>query len=319
MPKDFILDNFKKIIMSKKLKIRRFEEYNYQSLHINGKTIRIALDSNKPIKELAYPEFYDVKMEKSCHGGCSYCYVDSKSTDPHITNILEKFTKFFINMNSNQKPFQIAFGGGEPTEHPQFIDLMKLSHSMDIMPNYTTNGMWIRKSKDEQTKILNVTKDYCGGVALSTHPHLKKYWESAVNKYIKEDIFTNFHIIIGNKQSIDNFIKLYKKYTGKIKYFVLLPLVETGRAKNVKVDFEYLHKTLPDKLDDIAFGANFYPFLCKYKNAKNSKGKRKYNVSLYVPEIMSGYLSLETMKVYKSSFNLEIKDCIPDYLKDLAL
>lgn len=301
------------------LKIRRFEECNYQGLHINGKTIRIALDSNKPIEELAYPEFYDVKMEKFCEGKCPYCYVDSKHTDPHMSNILEKFTDFFSKMDKNQKPFQIAFGGGEPTEHPQFLDLMKLSHSMDIMPNYTTNGMWVKKSEKEQREILDVTKEYCGGVALSTHPHLKRYWEPAADKFIEEDIFTNFHIIIGDKKSIDNFMELYEKYTGHIKYFVLLPLMETGRAKNVTVDFEYLNETLPDKLDDIAFGANFYPFLCDYKHAKNSKGEKKYNVSLYEPEIMSGYLDLSDMKVYKSSFNLEIKTNIPKHLKELAL
>ncbi len=295
------------------LKIRRFEEHNYQGLHINGKTIRIALDPKKPIEELVYPEFYDVKMEEYCDGRCPYCYVDSKHTDPHMENIVEKFQKFFGDMDDNQRPFQIAFGGGEPTEHPDFIELMKHCHSMGIMPNYTTNGMWVRKSEEEQRAILDVTKNYCGGVALSTHPHLKKYWEPAVDKFIKEDIFTNFHIIIGEKRSIDRFIELYEKYTGKIKYFVLLPLMETGRAKNVKVDFEYLHNTLPDKMDDIAFGANFYPFLCDYKKTG------KYNVSLYEPEIMSGYLDLTDMKVYKSSFVQELKTNIPNHLKALAL
>ena len=296
------------------IKIREFKEHNYKGIHVNGKTIRIALDPTKPIDELVYPEFYDVKMEEFCDGRCPYCYVDSKHTDPHMKNIIEKFESFYGGMSDNEKPFQIAFGGGEPTEHPQFIELMKLSHSMGIMPNYTTNGMWIRKSEEEQQAIIDVTKNYCGGVALSTHRHLKRFWIPAAEKFINNEIFTNLHIIIGDKKSIDTFMAIYEKYSGKgMKYFVLLPLMETGRAKNVKVDFEYLHKTLPDVMDDIAFGANFYPFLCDYKHTG------KYNVSLYEPEIMSGYLDLTDMKVYKSSFLQEIKTNIPEHLKALAI
>ena len=138
------------------IKIREFKEHNYKGIHVNGKTIRIALDPTKPIDELVYPEFYDVKMEEFCDGRCPYCYVDSKHTDPHMKNIIEKFESFYGGMSDNEKPFQIAFGGGEPTEHPQFIELMKLSHSMGIMPNYTTNGMWIRKSEEEQQAIIDV-------------------------------------------------------------------------------------------------------------------------------------------------------------------
>ncbi len=292
------------------IKTRIFKQENYKGIHINGKTIRIALNPKKPIDELTWPEFYDVKMEEFCLGRCPYCYVDSKHTDPHMSDIISKFKKFFESMTDNQKPFQIAFGGGEPTEHPDFIELMKLSHSMGITPNYTTNGMWVKKPLCKQKAILDVTKDFCGGVALSTHTHLKRYWTEAANKFIKQNIFTNFHIIIGDKSSIDNFLELYNKYSERgIKYFVLLPLMETGRAKNVKVDFEYLHKMLPDDMHDIAFGANFYPFLCDYKSTG------KYKLSLYEPEIMSGYLDLNDMQIYKSSFSPEHKTKHPYYGK----
>ena len=45
----------------------------------------------------------------------------------------------------------------------------------------------------------------------------------------------------------------------------------------------------------IAFGANFYNFLCK--------NQKKYKVSLYSPEIVSKYLILDDrMGVYNNSF-----------------
>jgi len=281
------------------IKTRIFPEHNYKGIHINGKTIRIALDPKKPIEELRYPEFYDVKVTPYCEGNCPYCYQSSVSTTDHPDNIVNKFLDYYGPMDNNQKPFQIAFGGGEPTTHPQFVELMLASHHLGITPNYTTNGMWVTFPILQRTELLKVTKDYCGGVAVSTHPHLKPYWETAVKMYLDENIFTNLHIIIGGKKSIDDFLEIYEKYKGRVKYFVLLPLTAQGRAKESFVDWEYFEKRVEGSPSDIAFGANFYPYLCK--------DRTRFKVSLYEPEIMSGYLDLENMKVYKSSFSSEEK------------
>lgn len=280
------------------IKTRVFPEHNYKGIHMNGKTIRIALDPNKPITELKFPEFYDVACSNTCFGECSYCYVDAKSDGIQIENIVEKFENFFSIMSENEKPFQIAFGGtGEPTTHPMFIPLMIKSHEMGITPNYTTNGMWSFESQENQDAILEVTKNYCGGVAVSTHPHLEKYWRRAVELYLNEGIFTNLHIIIGDNKSVDNFVNIYNEYKGKVKYFVLLPLTAQGRAKEAFVDWDYFQKNIDGSPADIAFGANFFPYL--------SKDPGRFKVSIYEPEIMSSYLKLEDMKVYKSSFSSE--------------
>lgn len=53
---------------------------------------------------------------------------------------------------------------------------------------------------------------------------------------------------------------------------------------------------LPENQSQIAFGANFYPYLLK--------GGHNIKVALYEPEIMSKFLDLKDMKVYPSSFNL---------------
>jgi len=277
------------------IKTRIFPEHNYKGIHINGKTIRIALDPKKPISELQWPEFYDVKVTPYCKGNCPYCYQDSLSTVQHPDNIVEKFESFFSPMTKNQKPFQIAFGGGEPTTHPDFSKLMKVCYDMDIAPNYTSNGMWVKaENRDE---IMETTKKYCGGVAVSTHPHLEKYWKAATDAYLEEGVFTNLHIIIGGKGSIDDFVEIYKEYHGRVKYFVLLPLTAQGRANESFVDWEYFQESVDGSPADIAFGANFYPFLCSTPS--------RFKVSLYEPEIMSKYLSLEDMSIYKSSFSEE--------------
>lgn len=283
------------------IKTRIEEEANYRSIWCNGKTLRFAIDSSKPITELRYPEFYDIKVTGNCEGKCPYCYMSSVP-EKHYENIIEKTRNFFKDMTTNQLPFQVALGGGEPTSHPDFIKLLQLlKEEFDICPNYTTNGMWSYTSNDwglttNGYNILEATKKYCGGVAVSCHPHLTKYWKNAAKWYSSHNIRLNFHIIISDKESIDYFKEIYNEWKDKVEYFVLLPYGNQGRAEKKEIDWEYLVQTLPEQQNQIAFGANFYPYLLK--------GGHDIKVALYEPEIMSKFLDLKDMKVYPSSFNL---------------
>ena len=49
------------------MKIRIFPEKNYKAIFKDGKTLRIALDKSKPILDLDYPEFMDVKITDRCN------------------------------------------------------------------------------------------------------------------------------------------------------------------------------------------------------------------------------------------------------------
>lgn len=276
------------------MKIRTFPEYNYKAFHQNGKTLRIALDPSKPIRELLYPEFFDVKVTSKCEGNCSYCYQSSVASVDNKDGIVDRFVGFFSRFDKNQMPFQIAFGGGEPTSHPDFGKLLEACFKLGITPNYTTNGMWVKEIR-KSVDVLADTISFCGGVAVSTHPHLDKYWKRAVELYLEHDVHTNLHIIIGDRNSIDRFADIYKEYTGKVKYFVLLPLSAQGRSTETFSDWEYLTSKIDGSPKDIAFGANFHPYL--------SRDSSRFNVSIYDPESMSAYLDLETMKVFKSSFS----------------
>jgi organic radical activating enzyme len=283
------------------VKIRVFEESNYKAVWHKGKTIRIALDPTKPITELAFPEFYDIKLTDYCKGKCPWCYMDSKDTDSHFVDVIQKIKDYFGPMSKNERPFQVAIGGGEPTEHPDFIEVLKTFSELGIEPNYTTNGMFVdytsAEASEKEINILENTQKYCGGVAVSCHPHLQDYWEVASRQFLKYKAKLNFHLIISDKESIDTFKEIYDKWSDKIDYFVLLPYGNQGRAEDKIIDWKYLVEVMPENTAKIAFGANFYPYL--------KDGKNKFDVSLYEPEIMSKFLDLKDMKLYKSSFNLE--------------
>ncbi len=270
------------------VKTRVINECNYKAVYFDNKTIRMKLDNTKPIQKLTYPEFYDVKITDKCFGNCPFCYQDSKKIGQHYNH---KFiSEYFGSMSENNRPFSVAIGGGEPTLHPEFKDILKAFKNLGIDPNYTTNGMHVT---DE---ILDLTQRYCGGVAISTHSHLYDYWSTAINKYSQIKTNVNLHIIISDAKSVDEFVKIFNQYKHQIKYFVLLPYIHMGRAKNVETNFDYLFEILKNiPLEQIAFGANFYPYLLK---------NRWIPASLYEPEGFSKYIDLKDNKIYNSSFNL---------------
>jgi len=270
------------------MKTRIFPNSNYKALYINGKTLRLPIDAKQPVTELEYPEFFDVKITNKCYGACPYCYQSSTAKPDHFTNVAEKVRQFFGSMTENERPFQVAIGGGEPTLHPEFREICAAFKKLGIDPNYTTNGTNLT---DE---ILDITEEFVNGVAVSTHPHLD--WEAGVEKLRSRGIYTNLHVIISDEESVSRFADIYKQFTGKIKYFVLLPMINQGRANsefNCWPKLKEFLNSLEDR-SDVAFGALMHPFLSDLD----------WDISIYEPEAFSRYLVMnDEMKEYPSSFS----------------
>ena len=290
--------------MHQLVKTRREESANYSSVFFNGKTIRIPLDRSKPITELEYPEFYDISLGTKCDTGkCPWCYAKGNPKGVHYKNVTQKILNYFGNMTENQRPYQVAIGGQqEPLEHPEFESVLKAFVQLGIVPNYTTNGVLFN---DEAVRL---TKEYCGGVAITLHPHLENSWRQAIELAVANKLRTNIHYIVSDTVSIDALKKLYEEYNGRVDYFVLLPYMNVGFAeKRPKIiDYASLEEWL-DKIHsfaNIAFGANFYGFL---------KPLKKWDVSLYPPEILSKYLVCDdNMGLYNNSFDMLPKsDSVP--------
>jgi sulfatase maturation enzyme AslB (radical SAM superfamily) len=281
-------------------KRRTLPESNYSAVFVGGKTVRIPIDSSAPITELDYPEFYDVAINSKCYGGCPYCYTCATTEGDNFQNVPQKIEEFFGGMSVDQRPFQVALGGaGEPTLHPEFVEILSKFQELGITPNYTTNGMHLSQ------EILAATKELCGGVAITLHPHLETTWRRGIEKLLAKGIRTNTHVVISDKTSIDRCAELYHHYHARypkngIEYFVLLPYMNVGFATGEnerEIDTEHLSNWLDSvhQNGDIAFGSNFYHFL---------REKGHYGVSLYPPEILSKYLVMDDhMSLYTNSFD----------------
>lgn len=224
----------------------------------------------------------------------AFKYLMTKGFKDKVISELEKYPE-------SQRPLQTALGGGNPNQHPDFVNILKKLYELQITPNYTTNGMG--GLTDE---ILTATQKYCGGVALSCHPHLKEYWVSGVKELSKTGVKLSYHHIIGDENSVQRFIDIFEdeKLDSFVSYHVLLPLVAQGRAKSsceqnaTKILFDYLEKLTPERQQKAAFGARFYEDLLVNKS-------RLPGISIYGPEDFSKFLHLKSMNIYGSSFEFE--------------
>tara|TARA_Y100000034_G_C6890471_1_gene409525 strand:- start:605 stop:2128 length:1524 start_codon:yes stop_codon:yes gene_type:complete len=126
---------------------RKDELYNYWALfnHDTGSKIRfrLARGDMRNVPRRAYaPELVDVKITNYCPFNCEFCYQDSV---PEGTHASSQDIYSIASELQDCGTFEVALGGGEPTMHPEFIDILSTFRRYGIVPNFTTRNLaWLR-------------------------------------------------------------------------------------------------------------------------------------------------------------------------------
>lgn len=125
-----------------------------------GNKIRFSFEENVKYERSSLPELVDIKITDFCPYGCPFCYQGSTTDGKHA----DRYTvSSYASVLSENKVFEVAIGGGEPTLHPEFIQILRDFRSKGIVPNFTTRNLaWLRGESREE--ILNL----CGSFAVST-------------------------------------------------------------------------------------------------------------------------------------------------------
>lgn len=169
-----------------------------------GTYIRVGKDGKEPFMS-SFPELLDVGIMGHCkHGKLGLClkagvecYQNGlNATTPNMT--LEDFAN--IARQCSGKTYQFALGGcGDPDQHENFKEILKICRDYKIVPNYTTSGFGITE------EIASLTKEYCGAVAVSWYR--SEYTLQALQKFIKAGVKTNIHFVL-SKRSVDEALQL---------------------------------------------------------------------------------------------------------------
>ena len=205
-----------------------------------GQGIRIKRDvsTGKLLKEdpfmADFPELLDVGIMGHCTHGKSGlcqkagigCYQNGFTKDmPNM--LLEDFRR--LARECEGKTYQFALGGcGDPDEHEDFEEILKISRQHKIVPNFTTSGLTMTREK------ANICEKYCGAVAVSWYR--SEYTLNAIRVLTQSGVKTNIHYVL-SKSTLDEALKRLKEKTfpeeANAIIFLLHKPVGQGKTEDV--------------------------------------------------------------------------------------
>jgi len=176
--------------------VNKYPDQQYSTLfnQMSGMFLRIEDDGIPEPFWCSYgPELMDISITNWCDLGCDFCYKMSNNSGTHMS--IENY-EMLLEQAGEMKVSQIALGGGNPNQHPDFCEILRLTREKyNIVPSYTTNGRGVTN------EILKSTKMYCGAVAVSAYEPYEEMIET-ISTLVKHKIKTNLHFLLTNK-SVD--------------------------------------------------------------------------------------------------------------------
>jgi len=255
------------------MKIRRhIDDYNFIADQESGMTFRWGKTFNDNPSFAPIPELVDISISNHCTKGCDFCYRNSRPDNSFMSIVDYEYALDCLNHPTYGNVFQVALGGGEPLEHPDFIELLNITKDHNIVPNFTTNGGLLTPN------FSNKIRNKVGAVAVSIN-NLDNIDYSNIAYLIETGIRTNIHYVIDNN-NICQAIKILKgefnyKLSG-INAIVFLTFKPSGRGdcKNILRHDPYLDEFL--RLVDnsncscnIGFDACFVPLLMRFTQTRH--------------------------------------------------
>lgn len=220
------------------------------------------------------PELADISISNRCSKGCDYCY-RSSMLDGALMK-LEDYCSVLDSMNSPEhgNVFQVALGGGEPLEHPDFFEIIDETLNRGIVPNFTTNGRLLK------AEIFERLKGKVGAIAIS----ISSMDEMNVFNDILKDrkgIKINLHYIL-SRNSVEQAIEIVRgKFNEMLKdvnaiVFLTYKPAGRGNAANILCSGDLLNAFIkeikaPKTACKIGFDACFVPVMLR-----NTQGLEDY-------------------------------------------
>lgn len=214
----------------------------------NGTKVRFSYNPDiTTYNRSSAPELVDVKITDYCAMDCDYCYQGSTREGKHasLSDI-----KSIIDSLAEQQVFEIALGGGETTDHPDFIEIVEYAKEKGIVPNFTTRNTKWAKNEESVNRIISSIGKFA--ISVDSLNQLKKYYDTFKDiyvNYINVSDYMNAQIVMGviEKEEFRNILKFC------IEHYIPLTLLgykTTGRGNNViPIDYSWWLDVINEELE----------------------------------------------------------------------
>lgn len=168
-----------------------------------------------------HPELVDIKITDYCPFGCEFCYQGSTTKGQHSDWDFSKVAKALHEGGT----LEVAIGGGEPTMHPNFVQILRDFRENKVIPNFTTKNLAWLKGEDAE-EILELAGAFAYSV--SSVKELNKL-QSAVLEYGGFDTPIAVHYVMGTS-STEELIEILKQCRDYEFHVTLLGYKTNGRG-----------------------------------------------------------------------------------------
>jgi len=213
-----------------------------------------------------------------CNMACRGCY--STQPDDPVYDIPLESARQIIDKLAELGCFSLSFGGGEPTMHPQLLNIAAYAREKQILPNMTTNG-------------LTMTEDFAK----------------------RSIIFGNIHFSIHALKDVEHLyrnIRTYRKITGNAPGLNLLLTNETlpnlgeiltdARKAGVGKVLFLRYKTTAKNQSVSELGSNEdlkdFPKMLKELRGANRRMMLLFDCSLFELMAQSGFFNMKRYRFF---------------------
>lgn len=196
----------------------------------SGAKVRFAEEGAEPLHRSIQPELVDMKITDYCKYNCEWCYQDSTYKGEHakltdLRNYIWELKQLGV--------FEVAFGGGEPTEHPDFVELLEIARvSYGIVPNFTTRNIhgW-------ESELIEAVENHVGGFAVSVYSGREVYAAQALayhyGYHVQEKMSVQFVLGMHPIETLESVLKAANDVFVPV---TLLGMKGIGRASHLNSD-----------------------------------------------------------------------------------
>lgn len=262
-----------------------------------------------------FPELVDMKITDFCDAGCAYCYQGSTPSGAHAENYY-----WLIKALEKMKVFEVAIGGGEPTKHPKFAEILRTFRYANIIPNFTTRSTeWMENDQ----RLENILKE-AGAVGFSVDSvkEMDRVVEIVGEKHVHHNRWLSgdrgqicFQYVMGSRP-MKEFQRILRRAAELNSRVVLLDYKPVGRgAKFAPKDYSGWIKTVKEIVDDKESPGYLHididtPLAAKYQAELEKEGVPKWMYEVEEGKF-SMYLDAVNKRMGPSSY------CDPSLMVDL--
>lgn len=238
------------------------QKYYYLFNHENGIALRWGRDNGELFWREEGPELLDISITDYCERGCEFCYRRA-NRNGHFMEF--SLYEEIMRQAENAGIQQIALGGGNPNQHPEFGIFLENAREHHIMASYTTNGQGMTE------EIYDLTKQYGGAVAVSWYYPYDDA-RKVIEKCGEYGIPVNVHFLL-YRDSVANAMELLQseemqwRYINAIVFLNYKPIgsrIYEGLKSEEEMDF-FLQMAMAFKKCKIGFDSCMISWLVKHR------------------------------------------------------